>query len=46
MIVQRGRDKCHDSKPWRITASGTQYNIGDFKEHIRIVGMTHVKTSS
>lgn len=44
-IVQRGREKYPDARPRVITDNGPQFISRDFKEFIRIAGMTHVKTS-
>jgi putative transposase len=44
-IIQRARE-CHpDVRPRIITDNGPQFIAKDFKEFIRIAGMTHVKTS-
>jgi hypothetical protein len=44
-IVQRGRE-CHPGvTPRIISDNGPQFIAKDFKEFIRIAGMTHVKTS-
>jgi transposase InsO family protein len=44
-IIQRGREKYPDARPRVITDNGPQFISRDFKEFIRIAGMTHVKTS-
>ena len=44
-IVQRAREKFPDAKPRIISDNGPQFIAKDFKEFIRIAGMTHVKTS-
>jgi transposase InsO family protein len=44
-IVQRAREKFPDATPRVITDNGPQFIAKDFKEFIRIAGMTHVKTS-
>lgn len=44
-ILQRAREKHPDAKPRIITDNGPQFISRDFKEFIRIAGMTHVKTS-
>ncbi len=44
-ILQRAREKFPDAKPRIITDNGPQFIARDFKEFIRIAGMTHVKTS-
>lgn len=45
VILQRAREKHTDAKPRIITDNGPQFISRDFKEFIRIAGMTHVKTS-
>jgi putative transposase len=44
-ILQRAREKFPDEKPRIITDNGPQFIAKDFKEFIRIAGMTHVRTS-
>lgn len=44
-IVQRAREKYPDARPRVITDNGPQFIARDFKEFIRITGMTHVRTS-
>jgi len=44
-ILQRAREKYPNAKPRIITDNGPQFTSRDFKEFIRIAGMTHVKTS-
>jgi len=45
IIIQRGRETFPDAKPRIISDNGPQFIAKDFKEFIRIAGMTHVKTS-
>jgi putative transposase len=45
IILQRAREKFADAKPRIISDNGPQFIAKDFKEFIRISGMTHVKTS-
>jgi len=45
VILQRTREKFSDARPRIITDNGPQFISRDFKEFIRIAGMTHVKTS-
>jgi transposase InsO family protein len=45
IILQRAREKFTDAKPRVISDNGPQFISKDFKEFIRISGMTHVKTS-
>jgi putative transposase len=44
-ILQRAREKFPAAHPRIITDNGPQFIAKDFKEFIRIAGMTHVKTS-
>ena len=44
-ILQAGREKFPGARPRIITDNGPQFVARDFKEFIRIAGMTHVKTS-
>jgi transposase InsO family protein len=45
IIVQRAREKFPDARPRIISDNGPQFVARDFKEFIRICGMTHVRTS-
>jgi transposase InsO family protein len=45
IIIQRAREAHPDAKPRIISDNGPQFIAKDFKEFIRIAGMTHVKTS-
>ncbi len=45
IIIQRAREKFLDVKPRIISDNGPQFIANDFKEFIRLCGMTHVKTS-
>jgi putative transposase len=45
IVLQRGREKYPDAKPRIISDNGPQFIARDFKEFIRIAGMTHVRTS-
>ena len=45
IILQRAREKFPNAKPRIISDNGPQFISRDFKEFIRISGMTHVKTS-
>jgi len=45
IILQRGREKFPDAKPRIISDNGPQFISKDFKDFIRICGMTHVRTS-
>jgi putative transposase len=44
-ILQRAREKFPGEKPRIISDNGPQFIAKDFKEFIRIAGMTHVRTS-
>ena len=45
IILQRAREKFPDARPRVISDNGPQFISRDFREYIRICGMTHVKTS-
>jgi len=45
IILQRARENFPDATPRIISDNGPQFISKDFKEFIRISGMTHVKTS-
>jgi transposase InsO family protein len=45
IIIVRAREKYPDASPRIISDNGPQFIANDFKEFIRICGMTHVKTS-
>lgn len=45
IILQRAREQFPDAKPRIISDNGPQFIAKDFREFIRISGMTHVKTS-
>jgi putative transposase len=45
IILQSAREKYPDAKPRIISDNGPQFIARDFKEFIRISGMTHVRTS-
>ena len=44
-IIQRGREKFPGERPRIISDNGPQFVAKDFKEFIRVCGMTHVRTS-
>ena len=44
-IIQRAREQYPDARPRIISDNGPQFIAKDFKEFIRICGMTHVRTS-
>jgi transposase InsO family protein len=44
-IVQRAREKFPGENPRMITDNGPQFISKDFKQFVRICGMTHVRTS-
>ena len=45
IILQRAREKYPHARPRIISDNGPQFVSRDFREFIRICGMTHVKTS-
>jgi transposase-like protein len=45
MILERAKEKYPDARPRIISDNGPQFIARDFKEFIRISGMTHVRTS-
>jgi len=45
VILQRAREKYPEAKPRIISDNGPQFLARDFKEFIRMAGMTHVRTS-
>jgi transposase InsO family protein len=45
LILQRAREKFPDARPRIISDNGPQFIAKDFKQFIRICGMTHVRTS-
>ena len=45
IILEAAEEKCPDAKPRIISDNGPQFIAKDFKEFIRISGMTHVRTS-
>jgi transposase InsO family protein len=44
-ILQRARERYPEARPRIISDNGPQFVAKDFKEFIRICGMTHVRTS-
>jgi putative transposase len=44
-IIQRARERFPNERPRIISDNGPQFLAKDFKEFIRICGMTHVRTS-
>jgi transposase InsO family protein len=45
LILQRAREHFPNEKPRIISDNGPQFIAKDFKEYIRLSGMTHVRTS-
>jgi putative transposase len=45
IVLQRAREKFPQAAPRVISDNGPQYMAKDFKEFIRLCGMTHVRTS-
>src|SRR5262245_37815472 len=45
IILQRAREKYPEARPRIISDNGPQFIAKDFKEFIRLCGMTHVRTA-
>jgi putative transposase len=45
IILQRAHEKFPEAKPRIISDNGPQFIAKDFKEYIRVMGMSHVRTS-
>ena len=45
VILQRAREKFQDVSPRIISDNGPQFTAKEFKQFIRLCGMTHIKTS-
>lgn len=45
IIMERAKEKYPDARARIISDNGSQFIAKDFKEYIRISGMTHVRTS-
>lgn len=45
IILERGKEKYPEARPRIISDNGPQFIAKDFKEYVRISGMTHVRTS-
>jgi putative transposase len=45
IILQRAKEQCPDARPRIISDNGPQFIAKDFKEFVRLSGMTHVRTS-
>lgn len=45
IVLQRAKEKYPDAQPRIISDNGPQFIAKDFKEFIRLSGMTHVRTS-
>lgn len=45
LVVQRAREKFPDRRPRIISDNGPQFIASDFKQFIRLTGMTHVRIS-
>jgi transposase InsO family protein len=45
VVLQRAREAFPDARPRIISDNGPQFTARDFKEFIRLCGMTHVRTS-
>ena len=46
IVLQRAHEKYLDARPRIISDNGPQFIAKDFKEYIRLIGMTHVRTSA
>ncbi|ODS99957.1 MAG: integrase [Gemmatimonadetes bacterium SCN 70-22] len=44
-VLQRAREQYPDARPRIISDNGPQFIARDFKEFVRLAGMTHVRTS-
>lgn len=44
-VIERARELYPEAKPRIITDNGSQFTAKDFKEYIRLTGMTHVRTA-
>ena len=45
LIVERARERFPDARPRIISDNGPQFIAKDFKEYVRLVGLTHVRIS-
>ena len=45
ILLEAAKEKCPQARPRVISDNGPQFIATDFKEFIRISGMTHVRTS-
>ena len=45
VILQRALEKFPGERPWILTDNGSQFVAKDFKEFMRVCGLTHVRTS-
>lgn len=45
VVLQRAKERHTEAKPRIISDNGPQFIARDFKEFVRIMGMTHVRTS-
>lgn len=45
LIIERARQKFPEANPRIISDNGPQFVSGDFKEYVKLCGMTHVRTS-
>lgn len=45
MILERAKEKFPDARPRIVSDNGPQFVARDFKEYIRLSGMTHVRTA-
>ncbi len=45
IIIEKAREKCPGTRPRIISDNGPQFMAKDFKEYVRLCGMSHVRTS-
>ena len=45
LIIERGRERFPSARPRIISDNGPQFIARDFKDYVRLCGMTHVRTS-
>jgi len=45
IVIQRAREEFADARPRIISDNGPQFIARDFKQFVRLAGMTHVRTS-
>ncbi|MBL8819623.1 MAG: transposase family protein [Planctomyces sp.] len=45
IVIQRALEKFPGKKPRIISGNGSQFTARDFRQFVRLVGITHVRTS-